>query len=62
MERMEPLAVDKAPLEVKKNLKQVVSRFEGDLNEWRDGRHPERPPSGPEYDAFLAMIKAANCA
>jgi hypothetical protein len=54
--------VDQAPPEIRKNLKDVVSRFEGDLSEWRDGRDQEHPPNGPEYEAFSAMIKAADYA
>jgi hypothetical protein len=54
--------VEQAPPGIRQNLKQVVRRFTGDLNEWRDGRDPDHPPSGPEYNAFLAMIKAADSA
>src|SRR5205085_1994708 len=61
-DRARQTLVDQAPPEVRKNLKQVVRRFTGDLNEWRDARDPEHPPSGLEYEAFLAMIKAADYA
>ncbi len=47
-----------APLDVQRNLKAVVVRFDKDLDEWLAGPEADAPPS-PEYIAFSVMRLAA---
>ena len=53
--------VKAAPREVQVNLKEVVGRFDSDLDEWLAGPEADGPNYSKEYIAFSAMRRAADC-
>jgi hypothetical protein len=52
--------VERAPLEVKRNLKDVVAIFDRKLDDWLAGPEAAGPHFSDEYVAFTAMRMAAD--
>ena len=53
--------VKAAPRDVQMNLKEVVGRFDSELDEWLAGPEAGGPNYSKEYIAFSAMRRAADC-
>jgi hypothetical protein len=54
--------VEQAPPDIRRNLKEVISVFEDDLEEWLVGDDDASRNPTDEYVAFAALIMAADYA